>query len=279
MAWTTPQHTFVTGELFTAAMGNTYISDNMTAVWPYTAAGQIGRTTSATAMAAVTPGWSPDAPPTTAGSIDDEFATVGALPGAWTEYDPDNKSTWSVVAGGLQGITATSAADNSNGIWQTIPAGDFTIWTRIAIMNLGTNFFKGGIRLWADPTGDNKQIEFDIVRDGTAQCRILMQEFTNRTTSSTVKIALATLFGGVPDAVYLRLRRTGTNYYADASVSGWGWQSLNGGSAITWSFTPAKIGIGVSNQNTGANMYLMSQFFRYVASDVGLNGVVSGGRY
>lgn len=46
--------TVLTGDSWSAAQHNTYIRDNFTTLWPYTADGQIGLTTSATAMAAKT---------------------------------------------------------------------------------------------------------------------------------------------------------------------------------------------------------------------------------
>lgn len=230
-------------------------------------------------LSAVVP-WDVDKPPDSPGSIDDEFAD-GSLAGAWTEYDPDNKTAWSEGNGGAKATILTTATLTLNGIYQDLPAGDFSVVIKAGILTLeaasGTFI---GINLWENPAGDNKQFQYAFFRDNTAGfvARIVAQDWTNCSTIGTVNIAGVSV--GFSDAIYLRLRRNGTNYYCDFSFAGLGWRSANGGAAVTLAggWTPTKIGIGVLNYNTGATQAAIAQFFRYVGSDVGLSGVLAGAR-
>lgn len=224
---------------------------------------------------AVSP-WMPDKPPASPGALDDEFSTPGAIPGAWSEYDPDGKTTWTVDYGGAKAVVATSAANNANGIYQDLPAGDFTVVVKVASSATETNYFSAGIGLWEDPTGDNEQACWVITRDATAgfPMRLECNTYTNHTTVAIAKIAAATF--GYSEFVYLRLRRNAANYYCDFSLGGLGWRQAS--AAITFVFTPTKIGLWVNNINTGLTPVARFQFFRYVASDLTLQGVMQGGR-
>ena len=73
--------------------------------------------------------WDPNKPPASPGALDDEFSD-NSLNVAWSEYDPEGKTTWTEGDGGAVADTATSAADNHNGLYKTLPAGDFTVVTK-----------------------------------------------------------------------------------------------------------------------------------------------------
>jgi len=276
MAWGT--HTFAVGDPLTAAQMNQH-EDNFAVLLPYTAPNQVGISTSATALVARQVAWDPDAAPASPSALDDQFNT-GALDGKWTEYDPDNKSTWTVGDGGAKATILTTATLTWNGIYQTLPAGDFSVWAKVASYGMDVvDYTLIGINLWENPAGDNKHFCWVYVRDNTANFvgRLAAQEWTNRSTIGTVKISVFN--PGNFDSVYLRLRRTGTNYYCDFSKNGAGWRSGNlNDTAITLSFTPTKIGIGVCNYNTTVSTVQMCQFYRYTDSNVTLAGI-SGGNW
>lgn len=252
--------------------------DNDIAGWPYTAAGQIAVASSATTLAAKTPGWSADAPPASPSAYDDEFADA-SLSGNWTEYDPDAKTTWSEGVGGLKGTTATSAANNLNGLHKALPAGDFTIWAKFSLLTRELAQCTVGICLWENPAGDNKLAAVRLQRTTTAGFVTQMDcyEWSNHTTDSVAKLSMTTIGYGA-SSLYLRMRRTGTNYYVDFSFDGVGWRTPNSGTAITWSFTPTKMGFIVSNFS-GENQVALVGFWRYLASDVGLTGIMEGNRF
>lgn len=222
-------------------------------------------------------GWDPDKPPASPGALDDEFSD-NSLNVAWSEYDPEGKTTWTEGDGGAKATIVTTATDNHNGIYKTLPAGAFTAIIKVATLSLEAHRIVAGIALWENPAGNNKMAMIDIDRDGTANfvTRLEMVEFTNHTTYSSHKIALTTI--GYSEQVYLRLRRTGTNYYAEFSFNGLGWRSLNAGAAVTLGFTPTAIGLDVNNLNSGVTISVIYPFFRYIASDVGIGGVLAGNR-
>jgi hypothetical protein len=219
-------------------------------------------------------GWQPDKPPTTAGSIDDEFNDA-SLSGNWTEYDPEGKTTWTEGNGGAKAVTATTAADNVNGLYRSLPAGDFSVWTKVSISFTDTNTWLIGIGLWENPAGNNKMFAYYHIRDiSTLVARVGAYDYTNHTTVSTTKMAAITV--GYSDFIYLRLRRNGTNYYIDHSFGGTGWRTPNAAAAITLTYTPTAVGLVVDNVNTGVNATAYAQFFRYVASDMTLAGMMAG---
>jgi hypothetical protein len=223
-------------------------------------------------------GWSPDAPPATAGSIDDEF-NDGSLGAAWTEYDPDSKTAWTVGNGGLRAVVSTTAGNNVNGIHQAIPTGDFSIAAKIHLAAKELATFSAGIAVFEDPSGNNDIGTWAVFRDATAGYPVRAYSAThiNHTAGAVDKIAPATIGFGF-EKIYLRLRRTGTNYYCDFSFGGVSWRTMNSWAAITWGFTPTKVGLYVNNNNTGEAQTAYFQFFRYVASDVGPTGVMEGNR-
>lgn len=225
--------------------------------------------------------WNPDKPPVSPGAIDDEFADA-AIAGAWTEYDPDAKTTWAEGDGGLKASTLTLATMTVHGIYQTLPDGDFTIWTKVAFLSYVSagNDWEVGIHLWENPAGDNKQLTWTARMDTTAafpmQCQCV--EWTNRSTAGLVKLGATTV--GYTNQLYLRLRRNVANYYIDFSMDGLGWRTANAGAAITLvgPWVPTKVGLGVLNYNTAATQVAVIPFFRYIASDVGLSGIMAGAR-
>lgn len=219
--------------------------------------------------------WQPDKPPASAGAQDDEFDNA-ALSVSWTEYDPDAKTTWTEGNGGLTAAVATSAAHNINGLHRTLPDGDFTIYTKVGMASTLASQFNCGLCLWEDPTGDNELFTWQCVTNvNPCAFRAVAYTWVNHTTTAIAKHAETTLGTGSL-AAYLRIRRNAANYYCDVSLDGYGWQNMGG--AFTFVFTPTKFGICVENQNTGVNQYAHFQFFRYIASDVGLGGVMAGDR-
>lgn len=221
--------------------------------------------------------WDPDKPPASAGILDDEF-NDNALSAGWTEYDPDAKTTWTEGDGGLLVTVLTTATDDLNGLYKDVQVGDFTVWTKIGITARELNIFSPYICFWENPAGNNKQFVFAFQRDSTANyvARIGVYEFSNRTTVSSTKLATVTI--GYTNSLYLRVRRNTTNYYFEFSMDGLSWRTPNANAAYTFSFVPTKVGIGVTNNNTGQTANAIFQFFRSIGSDVGFAGIMAGNR-
>ncbi len=223
--------------------------------------------------------WSPDAPPTGAGADDDEFADAsGGVPTGWTEVDFDSNITVSEDSSGLTLVQATHAGHSVGGVYKTIPAGDFTIWTKLTMSGVlpGANSISCGLALFQDATSSTGDLVF---------LRNYVSGTTEVQTPDCFNMSAYTTFGtqvgvtysmNVTNPTYFRIRRTGTNYSFDVSGDGVGWLCLFNASSIA--ITPTHYGIVINNSASGANQKVTAAFFRYLNSDVGLNGVVSGNR-
>lgn len=228
--------------------------------------------------------WQPDAAPASPNANDDEFADESAgVPNGWTEMDFDGTTTVTETAAGLIMTQTTHANDGVVGIYKVLPAGDFTIYTRVSLLTVDTGAnqtFRAGITLYEDATSS------------TADLAIVTWQFNPSNAGPAGGTNLHTAYNAAPSGLgsasgsfspmkshngaYLRLRRNGTNYTFDVSDDGIGW-SL-GWTSFTLGFTPAHMGLSVNNVNTGETCAARFGFFRYLASDAGALGIMEGRR-
>ena len=215
-------------------------------------------------------------PPTAAGAEDDEFTTVGAgAPTGWTEYDHGTQQTVSVVQAGLVLDHPAHAGASVTGIYKAIPAGDFTIWTKVHLSALGnTNFAGAGMALFEDAsvsTGDIRTHSLHIDANDTYMLNQSMTAYNSA--QSTVHSSTAGV-GGPPEFMYLRIRRATTTYSYDFSSDGIGWQRKYTTAAL--GITPTHFGLIAQINGTGTGVRPRFEFFRYADSDVGLTFVMGG---
>lgn len=221
--------------------------------------------------------WQPDAPPPSAGAQDDEFRdNSGGLPGGWTESDFAGTSAPIEDAQGLK-LTQTSASNQISGIYKAIPAGDFTIWTRVSVgAPAVTNNMHGGIGLWEDATNSTGDIISFVLDTRSTGINIGLERFSQYNAFLSSLISLQQLSPGAgPTSFYLRIRRAGTTYSFDVSRGGVGWVQVY---SSTLAFTPTHFGLIVNNNGTGLSGEARFSYFRYVASDVGMAGLAEGDR-
>lgn len=214
--------------------------------------------------------WNPDAPPASPHANDDEFLDgSGGVPGGWTETDHGSKltvvedATYKHVA-----LTHTGGAGTHNiaGIYKSVPAGDFTIWTKCSMFAIGDNV-DVGLALFEDATSTTGDINTFGIRRAAPNA-------IQRNTWAAYNATPTNNFGEslILTTVYLRIRRNGTTYYFDFSNDGLGWKqgSFSGSFAV-----PTHMGLFV--QNNGSNTVKGTfEFYRFLASDVGINGVMAG---
>jgi hypothetical protein len=221
--------------------------------------------------------WSPDAPPAVAGALDDEFdGASGGVPPGWTEVDHGGVQTVSEDEAGLKLEQATHAGDAHSGIYKAIPAGDFTIWTKASLSGAFASSGVAGIALWQDATaaaGD--LVILDLIQAST-ETFVAVQSYTAYNVFSANLALLAVNVDVGITAVYLRVRRTGTTYAFEFSTDGIGWIRIFSTAALP--IVPAHVGPDMSNANSGVTVSARFPFLRYVASDVGITGLVSGDR-
>ena len=225
--------------------------------------------------------WDPMLPPATENSNDDEF-NDSSLSTAWTEFDPNNRLTIAENAYGALFTKVPVAGANHEiaGLYKTIPAGDFSIMIRLNHLTYQSGvgaYGYAGIGLWEDATNVARKVfNYWWRRDGTND-NVSADEWTNYTTYSGSKLA-ATVPIWRADSMYLRLLRSGTNYYVDYSLFGNGWMTPNAYSAITLSFTPLHMGIIINDYNSAINHLSVFNMFRYLNSNTTAIGVLEGNR-
>ena len=216
--------------------------------------------------------WMPDAPPVSPSAYDDEFGD-SSLSGIWTEFDPDGHLTVAEVEAGLRLSMASHAGDNVNGVYQALPAGDFTLWTRMAMQLKTANYLQGGICLWENATDTSKKLAY-LSGGYVNSLATYLQVMNNYGSWSSTPFILYDSGAGAAHW-YLRLRRSGTTYYYDWSRDGLSWAQAYSG---TLAFTPSHMGLVLDNNNSGVDAAAVFSFYRYVGSNVGLAGIVSGDR-
>ncbi len=206
----------------------------------------------------------PDALPLTPSTQDDHF-DVGALDVKWTEWDlgvPQLTVTESNHFAILQ--HDTEAVGRFRGIYQTLPAGDFTIATKGSMIGSAIGDNITALCLFEDATNINADIVMiqNFQRTSGLLYRDLhIQRWSDYQTFSA-NYAGGTVYNNL--TTYMRIRRTGTTLYYDWSMDGISWQRIF---THAQPFVPAHIGIATQNNNTGITVYGYFDFFRYIASD------------
>lgn len=216
--------------------------------------------------------WMPDAPPETPSLLDDEFDDAAFDAVLWTEFDPGALLAVSENETGLILDEATQAGDDLCGIYQPIPAVDFTITVKLALIALAANFGIAGLILWDDATNPAAGLYiWDFGFSAGAQA-IELTRFTNFTTwHSHIYQESDDIIG---THIYLRIRRLGANYAFDWSSNGLGWRQCWKGPLA---FAPDHFGIGLNNVNSGITIRGIATFFRYTPFGT-FNRILQGDR-
>jgi hypothetical protein len=204
----------------------------------------------------------PDWPPSSAGAGDDEFADNSAgVPSGWTEWDVGARLT---VAEGEDGTKMTWAGDFSelSGMRKAIPAGDFSLITKISLSATGN--FEGGIFLAEDLAANPSTADVQTLMmryDGGMLFSIAAQRWSAyNSLLSTNFFTSSRTHGGT---IYLRWRRISTNLHADYSFDGLSW--LRMGAAFAEPFTIAHVVLGGAARNSdGGTAYF--RFYRETTS-------------
>jgi hypothetical protein len=216
--------------------------------------------------------WEPLAAPASGTVYDDEFSDSSFDTGLWTEFDPDGIQTVDEQPYGLRLVQSSTAGDDLTGIYQSIPAGDFTIVARVSGLGLLANFIHAGLALWDDATSSAAGLYVAAMSHDTAGIDWVVQRWNHYQSWNNT---LATVAGTNAPQCFIRIRRNGTTYNFDFSSDGIGWMRI---SSTTLVFTPNEFGLFINNNNQGVNIAGIFQFFRYRSSDVGLTGNLDGRR-
>jgi hypothetical protein len=217
----------------------------------------------------------PDLPPSSPGTNDNEFAAnSGGTPSGWTEWDVGGRITPNEGAYGVK-LPWTASHDELSGIYRAVPAGDFTLVTKV---QMSTSAVGGTVEagfmlaedLGANPSTADIQT-FEIRTDaGTGPFYFLSQRWTayNAISSTTFQTNFTP---GVSLTYYLRLRRISTTYYFDTSEDGFSWLQRM---SLASPFTVAHVVLGGASRSTDP----MTAYFRFYreTSSTAIDQVLQG---
>ncbi len=216
----------------------------------------------------------PDALPDTPSAQDDHFDD-DSLDVKWTEWDLVAPQLAITEANHHAILThSTEAAARWRGMYQTLPAGDFTIATKASIIGPHTGDNAVALALFEDATlaaGDVLILMLYARTVGNKWRDIFAQRWSAYDTFN------ANYAGGdmYPNTTaYLRIRRNGTDLFWEYSCDGVSWIRLY---TAVQAFAPAHMGVITLNNNIGIDIYGYFDLFRYIASDqIGPLGKVVG---
>lgn len=224
--------------------------------------------------------YTPLAPPEIAGAFDDEFADSSwGIPAGWSESDFDNNTTVTEDEAGLVLAQPSVATDSVSGIYIDIPEGDFTIWTKVSSSNYRLSGAPiAGLALYQDGSSSSLPLVAFVLRSSNTAVTVEVQNWSDYNTFASTPATPKTISVDVlPNNAFLRIRfLSGTLVYSfDYSTDGIGWEQVY---SSTISVSPNHIGLIINNQNTTKDMSARFPFFRYLDSDIGVDGVVLGNR-
>lgn len=207
--------------------------------------------------------WDVDLAPASPSAYDDEFNDSSFDTGLWTEYDVNTEQTISESGDGVNLSQPTNANIHLTGIFQAIPAGDFTIACKVKVNQLvftGPSYVQAGIILWDDASNsaeDAVMVGLGRQYNGTDIINGFGPTYFSDWDSATVYF-----FNGecaIDTWYYLRVRRTGSTLYWDYSEDGLAWTSQV---MYVGPGTPSHFGVGLYNKSSDT-FAADFDFFRY----------------
>jgi hypothetical protein len=200
----------------------------------------------------------PDKPPALPSVLDDEFNGT-ALDAKWTQVNWSGLIAYDVNGrkqGALWLANPATGSEVLRCLLQGLPSGDFTVFTRVAVGQDIGEYFKHGLVLSdSDSENSGNQALFYV---GENLTQVKVQEATN------FNGGFSTVAGpGTWDLPYafLRLRRSGSDYFFSVSADGATWRDEF---AVELSFTPNHLGLFVDASSMDVEVLEVSfAFFRY----------------
>jgi len=211
--------------------------------------------------------WSPDAPPASPDTDNDEFdgSAGSGTPSGFTEFDPDSTIDWKQEReNGFE--FSTGAAVNVCGYYKA--CGSFStfqsqeIYTKVSLRgvwdNSSTNRIEGGVAYWEDASGTIDEIVtagFSLKED--TGIGLNLKSWTDYNSIGTTDLSIESdppMF----TTCYIKLKCTevfGSYGYEMSYSTGGGWVKIG---TATATFAPTHYGIYI----TGATNYAFFSFFR-----------------
>lgn len=226
--------------------------------------------------------WNPDQIPANPSSLDDEFNDSSLAP-KWSEYDSSSLQTVTESGTALTLSQSSQTAEILTGIYQSLPAGDFTLVAKVALSGTDPTaigqHWQAGLALWQDAS--NSALPAIMVgpytdySGGYARRLYSWSRFTAFNQIENIFSDNLVDAWSASEPVYLRIRRSGTTYYTDFSSDGETWRTLE----IVPDFAPSHCGIAIFNKDSGQVINATFDFFRTRDRCDSVNDPVFGGVY
>lgn len=224
--------------------------------------------------------WNADQFPASPSAEDDEF-NDNLLAAKWTEYDSSAIQSVSESGSTVVLSQGTQASEVLTGLYQPLPAGDFTLAAKVSV-NAGSPSGSGiswqvGLALWENAASAAAAAilvgPYADYAGGASRRLFAWSRFTaNNAFESSLADNLADAWSQ-SQFVYVRIRRSGTTYYADFSQDGESWRTLQ----VYPEFTPQHCGLALFNKASGQTITCTADFFRRRAqADSNLDPVFGG---
>lgn len=203
--------------------------------------------------------WDPDIPPMSPSAHDDEFDGTSGV--SWTDVNWSGLTAWdanTTYPGWLWAKNPTGTEVLRCKL-QALPAGDFCIVGKMNASGGAGTVVAGLVLSTTNTASSGTQFTAAIARRSSAFA-YGSQKYTNFTTfgSDLVNIGSAHPNG----TIWLRLRLSGSTYYAGFSIDGKTWYEQT----ISPGVTPSYMGIFVDNAASGQNQEVSFDYFRYSSS-------------
>ena len=200
----------------------------------------------------------PDMPPTSPSAYDDEFDGT-TLDAKWTTVNWASatvKDVNTTVPGSLY-MKAASIGATLVSVLQAIPTGDFSIVTNVEAVHEGSPNSGAGLIISSTNTaGSGSQAVVMSFGYGTNEAYLGAYNWYG---FNSVGSQLSLSYN--QKLKYLRIRRSGTNYYFGWSQDGKNWADV----PVTPGFTPSYFGLAIY-QASGSASNFSFDFFRYSSS-------------
>lgn len=213
--------------------------------------------------------WEPFQPFTSPASQDDELESdKTTFDARYTLVNWAGLTSYDVVRGKLIALAPVSNLLQRHALYP-LPSGDFTIWTHVTLEGAFTGgpFFAGlGLSDGTTNGAGNQVFAFEEWDNANTRFTRGCNRYTNFTGASAATLKTAE---GSDGHVFIRLRRSGTNYFVAFSNDGIDWDES---SAFTLTWVATWFGFAMRADTGSVNARATWDFIRYVASTSGVLG-------
>lgn len=209
-----------------------------------------------------------DKPPASPNAEDDEF-NDNSISG-WTEWDPGAVMTPSEGSYGLKLVHTATTGDSLAGMYKAVPAGDFSVVTKVSLLGARDSFAQAGLilaqDLGASPTTADVWFWGIMYQDTGTFLRVLRYNAYNSFGSETdYPASTVGISEQMATNVYLRIRRISSTYHFEWSLDGVSWSRYFAQSSAP--ITPVHIGLATNaSDSTALDTTAYFRFYRKLAS-------------